>query len=115
MLRLASDEDFNNDIVRGLHTRQPDLDLVRMQDMNLMQANDPMVLAWAAAANRVLLTHDRKTMPGFAYERITQGLPMPGVIVVSKDLSVGKAIDELHLLACCSFPGEWENRVIHLR
>ena len=30
MLFLAADENFNNDIVRGLLRRKPDLDLVRI-------------------------------------------------------------------------------------
>jgi hypothetical protein len=32
MLLLASDENFNGDIVRGLLLRRPTLDLVRLQD-----------------------------------------------------------------------------------
>jgi hypothetical protein len=29
MLRLAADENFNNDIVRGILRRNPDIDIVR--------------------------------------------------------------------------------------
>lgn len=35
MLRLATDEDFNNRIVRGLLRRQPDLDILRVQGAGL--------------------------------------------------------------------------------
>ena len=38
---------------------------------------DPTILEWAAAHGLVLLTHDRKTIPPFAYARVTAGLPMP--------------------------------------
>ena len=48
MLRLATDEDFNNRIVRGLLRRQPDLDLLRIQDAGLAGRDDEAVLAWAA-------------------------------------------------------------------
>src|SRR5438270_428490 len=44
MLRLLSDENFNGDIVRGLLLREPDLDLVRAQDVRLEGADDPDVL-----------------------------------------------------------------------
>jgi hypothetical protein len=30
MLLLAADENFNNDILRGLRPRQPDVDIVRI-------------------------------------------------------------------------------------
>ena len=35
MLLLAADENFNNDIVRGLLRRRPALDIVRIQDEGL--------------------------------------------------------------------------------
>ena len=52
MLRLLSDENFNGDIIRGLFLRQPDLDLVRVQDVGLQELDDPTILAWAADNNR---------------------------------------------------------------
>ena len=48
MLRLASDENFNNNIVRGLLRRKPDIDIVRIQDVGLTGADDPTVLEWVA-------------------------------------------------------------------
>lgn len=40
MLKLAADENFNNDIVRGLLRRNPTLDIVRVQDVGLSGADD---------------------------------------------------------------------------
>ncbi len=62
MLRLAADENFNNDIVRGLWRRKSELDIVHIQDVGLSGADDPTVLEWAAREGRVLLTHDVTTM-----------------------------------------------------
>jgi hypothetical protein len=42
-----ADENLNSDIVRGLLRRKPDLDM-----------DDPALLVWCAAQNRVLITHD---------------------------------------------------------
>jgi predicted nuclease of predicted toxin-antitoxin system len=58
MLRLLSDENLNGDIVRGLLLRRPDLDLSRVQDVGLEEADDPTILEWAAVNNRIVLTHD---------------------------------------------------------
>ena len=63
MLRLLADENFNGDIVRALVLRQPDLDVVRAQDVGLAGVHDPDILAWAAANTRIILTHDRATLP----------------------------------------------------
>jgi hypothetical protein len=48
VIRLLADENLNNNIVRGVRLRQPDIDLVRVQDVGLSGADDPTVLAWAA-------------------------------------------------------------------
>src|SRR2546428_359487 len=69
MLRLATDANFNGRVHKGLLRRAPDLDIVRVEDVGLRTAADPDILAWTASENRILLTHDRDTMPGFAYER----------------------------------------------
>ena len=55
MLRFAADENFNNDIVRGLRRRKTNLDIVRVQEAGLSGAVDPDVLEWAAREGRVLL------------------------------------------------------------
>src|SRR5919202_2878705 len=102
MLLLAADENFNGNIVRGLLRRQPTLDLVRLQDVGLSGADDPVVLAWAAQEGRVLLTHDVSTMTRYAYERVQAGQPMPGVFEVSRELLIGQAIEEILLVAECS-------------
>ena len=57
MLLLAADENFNNDIVRGVRRRLPAIDIVRVQDAGLLSADDPSILEWAALSGRVLLTH----------------------------------------------------------
>jgi hypothetical protein len=114
MLRLAADENFNNDIVRGLLRRKSDLDIARIQDVGLSGADDPTVLQWAAQEGRVLLTHDVSTITKFAYERVSTGKPMPGVFEVSRSVPIGIAIEDILLLAECSIEGEWDGQVNYL-
>ena len=114
MLRLAADENLNNDIVRGLLRRNPELEIVRIQDVGLGGADDATVLEWAARQGRVLITHDVSTVTYYAYERVRAGRAMPGVFEVSRSVSVGQAIEDLLLLAECSLEGEWEAQVRYL-
>lgn len=109
-----SDENFNGDIVRGLLLRHPALDLCRVQDVGLEEADDPTILAWAATHNRIVLTHDYATMPDFAYARVGAGQPMPGVFVMPDRLAVRQAIEELLLLETCSEQVEWDGLVVYL-
>lgn len=112
MLRLATDADAHGGIIRGLRRRQPDIDLVRVQDTLPEGTPDPDVLAWAAAENRVLITNDRNTMIGFAYQRTAAGEPMPGLIVTSNEQSIGLAIDDILLIAECLQEDEMRDQVV---
>jgi Domain of unknown function (DUF5615) len=114
MLLLAADENFNNDVVRGVRRRSPLVDIVRVQDQGLSGADDPTIREWASKTGRVLLTHDVSTMTRYAYDRVRQGKPMPGVFEVGRDVPIGAAIEEILLLAECSWPGEWEGQVRYL-
>ena len=114
MVRLASDENFNNDILRGLLRRHSGLDIVRVQDAGLRSADDPAGLAWAAAEGRVLASHDVATLTAFAYARVKAGQPMPGLIEAAQDLPIARVIEDLLLIAECGEPAEFEGRVLYL-
>ena len=114
MLRLAADENFNYDIVRGVLRRNPEVDIVRVQDAGLSGADDPTILEWAARESRVLLTHDVATITRYAYERVRAGSPMPGVFEVSRTVPVGLAIEEILLIIEYSLEDEWEGQVRYL-
>jgi predicted nuclease of predicted toxin-antitoxin system len=114
MLKLLADENFDNTIVRGLLRRNPNIDIVRVQDVGLLGEDDPTILAWAAQENRVLLTHDVAKITNYAYERITQGQPMPGVIEVITDTRIGQVIEDILLLIECCLEGELAGQIYYL-
>ena len=113
MLRLLSDENFDNHVVRGLVRRLPTIDLIRVQDVGLGQTDDRTILQWAAEQGRILLTHDRRTVPGFALDRVTEGKPTPGVFVVHARASIAQAIDEMVLVMQCSRERDWVDLVTY--
>jgi predicted nuclease of predicted toxin-antitoxin system len=112
MLRLASDADVHGDIVRGLRRRLPEIDLVRAQDALPEGAADPEVLAWAAADNRVLITNDRNTMVGFAWQRVAMGEPVPGLIATTLEQSIRSAIDDILLIVQYMAEDEIKDQVV---
>ena len=114
MFRLFADENFDNDVLRALEREGAAVEVHRVQDIGLYRAKDPIILERAAAEEAIVLTHDRKTMPNFAYARVSAGQPMSGVWVVRNTLSVPDAVAELTLLLACSDPAEWRDRVLYL-
>ena len=66
-IRWFADENFNNDILRALLRRSPELDIVRAQDVGLGGTDDQHILECAASQGRIILTHDVNTMTAHAY------------------------------------------------
>jgi hypothetical protein len=114
MMRFVADENFDNRILRGLLRRKPELDIVRVQDLEVAGADDNTVLAWAARAERILLTHDQRTVPKNAYERVRQGEAVAGVIVVKGPLPLGSVIEDILLIAEATTMADWVNQIQHL-
>ncbi len=114
MIKLLTDEDYNNIILSGILLRLPDLDVVRVQDVGLMNTHDSIVLAWAAQESRIVLTHDVTTLLTEAYQRIAEGLPMPGVMVSPQLSPVAPVIDDLVFVVKNSSNDEWQNSVVFL-
>lgn len=114
MLRLVADENFNGDIVRGLLLQRPDLDIVRIPDVGLAGADDGEVLSWAAENDRIIITHDRATLPDYAFARLAAGKSMSGAFILNNRIPVGDAIREILLVDDCSEQSEWCGRVAHL-
>jgi hypothetical protein len=114
MLRLLSDEDVHDDIVRGLRRREPAPDIVRAVDVGLGHPPDPTILAWSASQDRVLLTGDVNTMVGFAWARVRTGEPMPGVLALLENVGIGRVLDDILLVALCYTLEEIKDQVLFI-
>jgi predicted nuclease of predicted toxin-antitoxin system len=111
VIAFLVDQNFNEDIVDGLTRRDATLELTLVGEVGLAAAPDSEILEWAGNHGLILLTHDRRTVPSFAYARVVAGLPMPGVFLVSNHMPVGQAIDELLIAAHCLQSNECKNLV----
>jgi hypothetical protein len=114
MLALLIDENLNHRILRGVLRSIPHLDYELVSATGLKGADDPSVLGVGAKENRVLVTHDLRTVPKHAYERVKAGLPMAGVIAVPDDMAIGRAVQDLIILAECAEPAEVQSLVIYI-
>ena len=113
-MRFLADENFNNEIIRGLERRVPDVDITRVQDTELAGEPDTLVLEWAARYDYIVLTHDVNTMRGYFYERINADLPVPGLFLVHGTKPVGEVIDALELIVFASEENEWQGEIRYL-
>ncbi|MGA7730463.1 MAG: DUF5615 family PIN-like protein [Chloroflexia bacterium] len=111
MLKLLADEHVPMQLILGLLRREPDLDIVRVQDGGLHGWLDPDLLEWAAEEERIVVTYDVNTMLNFASQRVAEGKRMPGVVAIPWSVSLAQAIDDILTLAIASLPNEWEGQV----
>jgi hypothetical protein len=108
--RFQADADFNQKIVVGLRRREPTLDIRDAHAGGVIGIPDSEVLRIAAEAGRVLLSHDRRTMPAHLAEFLESN-SSPGVIIVSQDLDVGAAIEDILIIWAASHSEEWQNQL----
>lgn len=112
-IRFQADADLNEDIVLGVARLEPEVDFQTATEAGLRGVADPEVLKRAAQGNRILVTHDRRTMPTH-FAGFILNTTSPGVFIIGQNLSVRAAIDELSLIWNCSDADEWINLLVDI-
>ena len=112
-LRFQADNDLDQRIVVATRRLDPTIDFQIAQALKLHGVPDTLVLKMAAEAARILVSHDRRTLPGFFREFISTNAS-PGLIILSQRLPVGKAAELLHLLWAASEAEEYVNIIYSL-
>ena len=110
-LRFQADADLNEDIVKGVLRREPGIDFRTATSAGLRGLSDLEVLALAAEEARILVSHDRKTMPQ-AFGKFIQSRTSPGLFLISQKTDLLAAIDSALLAWIASEPEEWINRMV---
>jgi hypothetical protein len=108
--RFLADADFNQRIALGLLRREPTIDFQMAHRGDVVGRPDPEVLGVAARGNRILVSHDRATMPAH-FARFTESQSSPGLILVSQDVDIGTAIEDLLLIWAASNMEEWRDKI----
>ena len=114
-MKWLADENFDNDILRGIWRRVAGFDVVRTQDVaGISGLDDPAVLAWATTNDRVVLTHDLSTMIPAMQEQVKRFASCSPIVFVRDSLPVSLVIEEILLLDECSIETDWAAGVIYL-
>jgi hypothetical protein len=114
MIRFLADADLNHAIVKGCRRHEPAMDFLSANEAKLEGVPDPDVLAIAAEQDRILVTHDRQTMPQYFGAFLMSGRWSPGVFLVSQQVPIGEVIEALVLIWAASDLGEWKNRIVNI-
>ena len=112
-IRFQADADLNLETVKGIRRRDPGIDFASAVDAELEGIGDSEILERAASENRVLVSHDRRTMPHQFCNRLTTGRSSPGLLIVSQDAPIGPVVEAIIVLWLVCDPAELHNQVYH--
>lgn len=110
-VRFQADADLNEDIVKGVLRREPKVDFRTATSAHLRGLSDLDVLTFAAEEGRILVSHDRKTMPR-TFGQFIQGKTSPGLFLISQKTDLVAAIESLLLAWSASDHEEWVKRMV---
>jgi hypothetical protein len=109
--RYLADNDLNDAIVVGTRRREPAAEFARLRGLGLAAWSDSDVLAFAAAENLIVVSHDVNTMRDAAYNRLDAGLLMHGLLLANQRTPVSSIIESLVLIWAASEAEEWTGQV----
>lgn len=112
-VRFQADADLKQAIVAGTIRREADIDFNSANAAGFEGKKDEEVLAIAARDGRVLVTHDRKTMP-IEFGEFILSQNSSGVLILSQNLPISEAIDALILVWEASNAEEWVNQIMSI-
>jgi hypothetical protein len=112
-VRFQADADFNQTILLAVIRREPGLDFQTASAGGIIGLEDREVLAKAALDGRLLVTHDRRTMPRYFAEFAATQI-CSGLLVVPQSMSIGTVVDDLLLIHAATEAEEWINRLAFL-
>lgn len=105
-IKFQADADLSYTIIKALRRRQPAIDFQSADDARLRGLPDPDVLAFAAKEGRILVSHDCNTMPEH-FANFVASQHSPGVFILSQDIPIGLAVEELLTVWETSEAEEW--------
>jgi hypothetical protein len=112
---FLADEDLDNDIIRGLRSREPAIDILDVKTAGLRGTGDSELLSVAAEQDRILITHDRRTMTRHFYQRVHDGTLAPGLFILpQRQGAIGEVIESFLLVWTASQADESRNQIAYL-
>ena len=112
--RFLTDENLEPAIIRGMLLREPSIDIVTAVQAGTLGFKDPQLLAFAADTNRILVSYDKRTLPGHYADFLASGHHRPGVMLLASNATIGRLIDALLLVWGASSHDEWRDTINRL-
>jgi predicted nuclease of predicted toxin-antitoxin system len=108
--KFLADENLRRAIVLGVRRREPGVSFIEAFEAGIVAKRDPAVLRIAADENRILVSHDVRTIPRHLRHFVAQH-DSPGVILIPQKLALNSAIEDLVTIYRASEAEEWLSQI----
>lgn len=100
LIKYLLDEHIPHRLRKGLKQRIPDLVVRRIGDVDAPPIGtlDPDILRWCETSGFLLITNNRASMPVHLQEHFTHGRHIPGIFLLSNQMTLSQTIEELILV-----------------
>ncbi len=114
-IRFQADNDLNRLLVTATLRAEPAVDFQTAQAAQLDEVEDPEVLQLCALQGRILVTHDKRTMPGHFKQFVSTGNNSPGLfLVIPQWARVASVVECFVLIWADGRAQDWANRITYL-
>lgn len=114
-IRYQADNDLRTHFVRAVRRAEPAIDFKLASASALDALSDIEVLRRCAIEGRILVSHDKRTLPKALAALLAEGPESPGIIlVIPQSASIRAVAEDLILIWSVSGPEEWRNRIVKL-
>jgi hypothetical protein len=111
-IRFQADNDLKRIIVDAALRREPRIDFQTAQATRLDDLDDEAVLRLAASQSRILVSHDKRTMPRALASFIASGGTSPGVLlVIPQSAPIRDVVEALILIWADERAEDWRNLI----
>lgn len=109
---FQADNDLKRIIVDATLRREPRIDFQSAQAARLDGLDDEDVLRQAASQSRILVSHDKRTMPVALASFVAAGGTSPGVLlVIPQNVPIREVVETLLLIWADDRANDWKNLI----
>jgi hypothetical protein len=115
-IQYLLDENVDPLFRRELLKREPEMIVWRVGSPGVPpnKTPDPEILCWCEKHNFILVTNNRKSIPGHLRDHLAEGRHIPGILELKQNMTIGETIEELLLIWSVSTEDDYRDRLEYL-
>jgi Domain of unknown function (DUF5615) len=112
---FQADNDLKRIIVDATLRHEPRIDFQTAHAARLDGLDDEAVLRFAASQSRILVSHDKRTMPGALRSFVSSGSTSPGILLaIPQNAPIRDLVETLILIWADDRANEWRNLIVKI-